>query len=103
MEYDRARSKISIPAGCLTGSGEWVEYKLFSQTNSTGTFRTAAKFRLSWKMPSSTAPSPKKATAIRLERSRLKAQAEPTATAIVCPKMADDALTPERTSFKRTD
>ena len=50
-----------------------------------------AKLRLSWKIPSSTAPSPKNVTATRSSRSIVNASADPTAVAIVCPRIAEEA------------
>ncbi len=37
-----------------------MPYWLFSHRNTTGSFHTEAMFRLSWKLPSLDAPSPKK-------------------------------------------
>ena len=71
-------------AGWRTSRRVWVEKPLFSQTKSTGARRITAKFRLSWKMPSSTVPSPKKVTATSSRPSITKASAVPTATAMVC-------------------
>ena len=54
-------------------------------------------------MPSSTVPSPKKVTATRSCLSMAKASADPTATAMVWPRMADDAMTPAERSDRCTE
>ncbi len=76
---------------------------MFSHTNSTGTFFTTAKFSVSWKMPSSTVPSPKKAHGHAGSPSMAKASAEPTATAMVWPRMADEASTPASGPLRWTE
>src|ERR1035438_8323073 len=53
-----------------------MAYPLFSHTNRTGSLCSAAKFRLSWKTPSSVAPSPKNATASLPFPSRFSARAQ---------------------------
>ena len=52
-----------LPAASRNGTS--VANRLFSQTNSTGSFQIEARFSPSWKAPLFTAPSPKKATATR--------------------------------------
>ena len=90
-------------AGWRTSRRVWVEKPLFSHTNSTGARRITAKFSVSWKMPSSTVPSPKKLTATSSRRSMLKASAVPTATAMVWPRIADEAITPASGSLRWTE
>jgi hypothetical protein len=63
-------------------------YRLFSQTNSTGSFHTAARLRASWKAPMLVAPSPKKATATWLVPRSLADQAAPQAIGRWAPTMA---------------
>src|ERR1700751_2303196 len=54
-------------------------YKLFSQTNSTGSDHTAARLSASWNAPMLVAPSPKNATATWPEPRSLADQAAPAA------------------------
>ena len=49
---------------------------MFSTTNSTGSFHTAARFRASWKSPSLVAPSPVKAAATRRSPAQLRRERE---------------------------
>ena len=90
-------------AGWRTSSRVWVENPLFSHTKSTGACRITAKLSVSWKMPSSTVPSPKKVTASWSRPSIVNASAVPTATAIVWPRIAEDAITPTSGSLRWTD
>jgi len=89
--------------GWRTDSGVCVERPLLPQAKMTGSCLTTAKFSVSWKMPSSQTPSPKKGTAARGRPSILKDQAEPTAVAIVSPRMADDATWPPSGAFRWTE
>ena len=61
--YALARSA----AGCSTAVTSWIDvysmYRLFSQTNTTGSFQITAKFSASWNAPMFVVPSPKKHTA----------------------------------------
>ena len=64
---------------------------LFSMTNSTGSFHTAARFKASWKSPSLVAPSPVKVAATRFSPRSWAARARPSATGIMAPEVADHA------------
>jgi hypothetical protein len=67
---------------------------LFSQTNSTGSFQTAAMFKVSWKAPMLVAPSPKKATATCSVPRSLADQAAPAAMGRCEPTIAYEPSIP---------
>jgi hypothetical protein len=75
-----------------------IAYWLFSQTKTTGSFQMAAMLSASLKMPSWTAPSPKKQTATLLSLRCLKAQAAPQAMPMLPPTMPFAPSMPARTS-----
>ena len=60
---------------------------LFSHTNSSGSFHSAAMFMVSWKVPRVTAPSPKQTTAMRPSPRTLADSAAPAAMAWPAPTM----------------
>jgi hypothetical protein len=63
-------------------------YRLFSQTKTTGSFQTAARFTASWKAPMFVVPSPKK-QAVTLPSWRMRlAHAMPTAVGMCPPTIA---------------
>lgn len=61
---------------------------MFSQTKITGSFHSAAMFIDSWKAPSATAPSPKKATATWVVPRARAEKAPPTAMGMPAPTIA---------------
>jgi hypothetical protein len=65
-----------------------IAYRLFSHTNSTGSFHSAARFNDSWNSPSATAPSPKKQAAMPPRSCSCSASARPTASGSAPPTMA---------------
>ena len=64
---------------------------LFSTTNTTGSFHTAARFSASWKSPSLVAPSPVNAAATRRSPRSCAARARPSATGQHRAEVADHA------------
>ena len=68
--------------------GVYSMYQLFSQTKTTGSRHTAARFTASWNAPMLVAPSPKKHTVTWPVRRILAAQASPQATGRCAPTMA---------------
>ena len=64
-----------------------MEYSLFSQTKTIGSFQSAARLIPSWKSPMLTAPSPKKTTLTRSSPRYLEAKAVPAATGMCPPTM----------------
>ena len=63
--YADARSAAGFATAVTLLIGVYSMYMLFSQTNTTGSFQTAARLSDSWKAPMLVVPSPKKATATR--------------------------------------
>src|SRR5581483_8225361 len=77
-----------------------VEYAhwLLSQTKTTGSARTAAKFIPSCVSPRAEAPSPNHATATRFSSRMRKASAQPTATGSIAGRCETIAIRPRRAS-----
>ena len=67
-------------------------YRLFSQTNTTGSFQTTARLRASWKAPMFVAPSPKKQTATWPDRRYWADHAAPAAIGRWAPTIAYDPI-----------
>ncbi len=65
-----------------------IAYRLFSQTNSTGSPQIAARLIDSWNSPSAIAPSPKKQAVTRSRPASLSASASPTASGSPPPTIA---------------
>ena len=63
-------------------------YRLFSQTNTTGSGHTAARFTASWNAPMLVVPSPKKHTVTWPLPRNWADQASPQATGRCAPTMA---------------
>src|SRR5678815_4528815 len=63
-----------------------MEYWLFWQTKTMGSFQTAARLRLSWKSPRLDVPSPKLRTVTRSRPSYCAARAVPVATPRLVPR-----------------
>ena len=68
-------------------SGVPIEYSLFSQMKTMGSFHSAASERPSWKPPMLTAPSPKKQSVTRPSSRYLLAKATPAASGMCPPTM----------------
>ncbi len=91
---------MKADAACEMSANRWsfcgmvFESPLFSQTNSTGSARSAAKLRLSQKTPESAAASPKYETEMRSSPLSFAASAEPTPSAIPPPTIADEPSIP---------
>ena len=64
-----------------------IEYSLFSQMNTIGSFHRAASDSPSWKPPMLTAPSPKKHSVTRPSPRYLLAKATPAASGMCPPTM----------------
>ena len=80
--------------------GEYSPYRLFSQTKTTGSFHTAARFIDSWKAPMLVAPSPNQVMeTCPVPRSRALMPA-PTATGRPAPTMANEPSSPSRMSVR---
>ena len=76
-------------------SGVCSPYWLFWQTNTTGSFHTAAMFRASWKAPMLLAPSPKLTTVTRSVPSSWAASARPLAIGMPPPTMPVVTISPD--------
>lgn len=61
--YAAARSAAGFGTAVTEPIAVYSMYRLFSHTNTTGSFHTAARFSASWKAPMLVVPSPKKQTA----------------------------------------
>ena len=68
--------------------GVYSMYQLFSQTKTTGSRHTAARFTASWNAPMLVVPSPKKHTVTASVRRILAAQASPQAIGRCAPTIA---------------
>ncbi len=75
-------------------------YRLFSQTNTVGSFHTAAKLSASWKAPMLVVPSPKKATATWPLPRICADQAAPLAMHRWAPMMAYEPIIPCSTEVR---
>ena len=69
-------------------------YRLFSQTNTTGSFQITAKLSASWKAPMLVVPSPKKHTAACSVPRYCALHAAPLAMVRCAPMIAYEPITP---------
>src|SRR5918996_12673 len=92
--YAAARSAAGCATAVTAAMGVYSMYRLFSQTNTTGAFQTAAMLSASWNAPMFVVPSPKKQTDTCPDFRYCADQAAPSAIGMWAPTIAYEPMTP---------
>src|SRR5213595_2429217 len=95
--YASARSATCSVANSRCVGVEYAHW-LLSQTKTTGSLRTPARFIASWQSPRAEAPSPNQPTATRFSSRIRNASAQPTATGSIAGRWLTIASRPRRES-----
>src|SRR3954471_13288411 len=98
--YAAARSAAGCGTAVTSAMGVYSMYWLFSQTNTTGAFQTAAMFRASWNAPMLVVPSPKKQTLTWPDFRYWADHAAPSAIGRWAPRMANEPIAPVSTDVR---
>src|SRR4029077_771514 len=101
--YAQARSAAGFATEVTLPIGVYSMYRLFSHTNTTGSFHTTARLSDSWNAPMLVVPSPKNATATRGSPRYCADHAAPSAMVRWAPTIAYEPITPWLTSVRCID